>query len=160
MAQIVLERDIGWPFGAILRLHGWMRMTGTTNDFVLRALGVFWGLLTGVILIRAGRVLRIPHAGVLAALAFGTSSYALFFVLDLHGYGLLLLLESAFICLYLRWLKMPSVGRSVPLMMGIIAMVYSHFITELVIAGATLHLLMAQPRRLGRWAVHPHRDGG
>lgn len=153
VVQILQERDITWPFGAFLTLHGWMRTTGTTNDFVLRALGAFWGLLAGAFLIRAGRVLRMPHAGILAALAFGTSSYALFFVLDLHGYGLLLLLESAFICLYLRWLKMPSIRRSVALMMVMIAMVYTHFIAGLVIAGTTLHLLVAQPRRLGRWSI-------
>ncbi len=153
IAQILRERDLLWPFGYFLTLHGWMRITGSANDFALHSLGVFTGLLSAACLIRAGRELRMPFAGILAAFGFSTSSYALYFLLELRGYTLMLLLESAFICLYLRWLKHPSLRRSLPLLVVLIVMPYVQFITGVVIAGATLHLLLSRPRLLVRWGA-------
>jgi uncharacterized membrane protein len=151
--QILLDRDLRWPFGYFLTLHGWMQITGSVNDFAMHALGVFIGLLTAAFLIRAGRELRTPSAGLLAALAFAASGYALYFSLELRGYGLMLLAETAFVCLYLRWLKRPSMRRGLPLLLVMIGMLYTQFITGVVIAGATLHLLLSRPRLLGRWVV-------
>ncbi len=151
--QILLERDLLWPFGYFLTLHGWMQITGSANDFAMHALGVFTGLLSAAFLIRTGRELHMPLAGVLAGLAFGASGYALYFSLELRGYGLMLLAESAFVCLYARWVNSPSLRRSVPLLAVMIVMPYTHFMTGVVIAGATLHLLLSQPRRLGRWGL-------
>lgn len=153
VVQIVRERDLLWPFGYFLVLHGWMRIAGTTNDFVLHTLGVYWGLLAAAFLIRIGRIWRLPSAGLLAALAFGTSSYAVYFLLELRGYGLMLLLETSFICLYLLWLRQPSTRRSACLVVCMIAMLYTQFILGVVIAGATLHLVLSRPRRLPGWAI-------
>jgi hypothetical protein len=153
VAQILRERDLLWPFGYFLLLHVWTQVTGSSNDFVMHALGVFMGLLEAACLLRVGRIWRMPLAGLLAALAFGTSSYAMYFALELRGYALMLLLESAFILVYLRWLKRPSLRRSVVLLPVMIAMLYTHFILGLVIAAATLHLLLSRPRMVGRWGV-------
>ncbi len=153
VAQILQERDITWPFGSYLVLHGWMQLAGSMNDFVLRALGVFSGILAAALLIRAGQILRMPLAGLLAALAFGTSSYALSFSLDLHGYGVFLLLVSAFICVYLRWWESSTLRRSLPLTMVMILMLYVHFISGLIFGLATLHLLCTRPRQIGRWVL-------
>jgi hypothetical protein len=151
--QILLERDLLWPFGYYLALHGWMQIVGSVNDFGLHAKGVFTGLLSAAFLIRAGRELRNPSAGLLAAFAFGTSSYAIYFSLEIRGYGLMLLLESAFICLYLRWWKESSTRRSLPLLLLMLVLPYVHFILGVVIGLASLHLLITKPRRLGRWAI-------
>jgi hypothetical protein len=151
--QILLERDLRWPFGTFLALHGWMQITGSVNDFALHTLGVFTGLLSAAFLVRAGRELRMPLAGVLAGLAFAASGYALYFSLEIRGYGLMLMAESAFVCLYARWLNSPTFRRGMPLLGVMIVMLYTQFITGLVIAGATLHLLLSRPRLLRRWGV-------
>src|SRR5258706_736461 len=98
--QILREPDVTWPFGYYLLLHGWITVTGTNNDYVLHVFGVFTGILAAAFLIRTGRYLPFPAAGLLAALAFGTSSYVLYFSQELQGYGLMLLTEGAFLCLY------------------------------------------------------------
>jgi hypothetical protein len=152
-AQILLDRDLGWPPGYFLLLHLWMKATGSQNDFVLHSLGVWMGLVAAACLIRIGRIWRMPLAGIFAALALGTSSYALYFILELRGYALMLLLESAFVLLYWLWLEQPSPRRSLFLASVVVAMLYTQFITILVIATATLHLLAARPRRLARWGL-------
>jgi hypothetical protein len=151
--QILREPDAVWPPGYYLLLHGWIRITGTTHDFVLHVAGVLIGLLAAACLIRVGRSLRLPFAGELAALAIGTSSYAVYFLLELRGYGLMLLAEAAFLWAYLRWLNRPGRGRDLVLLASLAAMLYSHFILGVVIVLATGHVALTAPARLGRWLV-------
>src|SRR5712692_1441084 len=102
--QILAERDVTWPPGYFLALHAWGSLA-RWNDFSLHSLGAFFGILATAFFIRAGRRLHSSTAGLLAGLAFATSSYALYFVLEIRGYGLMLLAEAVFLNVYLRWLK-------------------------------------------------------
>lgn len=63
-------------------------------------LGVYLGLLAPAFMYRAGQQLYSSSAGLLAAVAFATSSYALYFLLKLRGYSLMLLTKAAFVCCY------------------------------------------------------------
>src|SRR5258708_1652784 len=150
--QIINERDITWPSGSFAALHYWASFA-SWNDFSLHVFGALCGLLTTAFLIQIGRQLHSRGAGLLAGLAFGTSSYALYFMLEIRGYHLMLLVEAAFVALYLRWLARPNRSRDVALFAGQIAMLYVHFILGLIIALAGLHLLLTTPRRLGRWLL-------
>jgi len=152
VTQILLDRDVTWPFTYYLALHGWSRVA-SWNDFVLHAFGVFAGVLTVAFMIQAGRRLLSPTAGLLAALAFGTSSYALYFLLELRGYSLMLLTEAAFVYCYLRWRKNPSLRRSAVLWLSQVAMLYTQFILVVILMLAALHLLLTMPRRFLRWLI-------
>src|SRR5215813_2955644 len=150
--QILAERDVTWPPGYFLALHAWARVT-SWNDFALHSLGAFCGLLSTAFLIRIGRRIADPAAGLLAGLAFATSSYAIYFTLEIRGYSLMLLAETAFIEIFLRWLKRPTLLRTLALLAVQIAMLYTHFILGVVIALSFVHLLLNAPRRLWRWLV-------
>ncbi|HEX9798111.1 MAG TPA: hypothetical protein VGA52_14110, partial [Anaerolineales bacterium] len=67
-AQILGDPDLTWPPGYYLLLHGWMALTGTSNDFAAHALGLLMGLMTCAMLIRAGAELGLPEAGLIAGL--------------------------------------------------------------------------------------------
>jgi hypothetical protein len=98
--QILAERDITWPFGSFAALHYWGAFA-SWNDFSLHVFGALCGLLTTALLIQIGKQFHSRAAGLLAGLAFGTSSYALYFVLEIRGYTLMLLMKpllSPFIC--------------------------------------------------------------
>ncbi|HLY24753.1 MAG TPA: hypothetical protein VKQ72_00345 [Aggregatilineales bacterium] len=150
--QILNERDLTWPIGSFAALHYWGAFA-SWNDFSLHVFGALCGLLTTAFMILAGRRLHSRAAGLLVGLAFGTSSYALYFILEIRGYTLMLLAEAAFVAVYLRWLARPRRNRDVALFAGQVAMLYIHFILGLIIALAGLHLLLTAPRRLGRWLL-------
>ncbi len=103
LGQIAAERDVTWPLGSFVALHLWANIA-SWNDFSLHMFGVFCGLLSTAFLIQIGKRLHSSAAGLLAALAFATSSYALYFLLEIRGYSLMLLTETAFVAVYLRWL--------------------------------------------------------
>jgi Dolichyl-phosphate-mannose-protein mannosyltransferase len=150
LGQIAAERDITWPLGSFVVLHLWGTVA-SWNDFSLHVFGVLCGLLSTAFLIQIGKRLKSPSAGLLAALAFATSSYALYFLLEIRGYSLMLLTETAFVAVYLRWLKRSTWGRSVALFAVQAAMLYTHFILGVVLALAGLHLLLTAPRKLFLW---------
>jgi mannosyltransferase len=151
MEQILLDHDAGWSPGYYLLLHGWIRFAGM-HDFVLHSFGVFVGLLSTAMVIRVGTLLHSRTAGLIAALAFGTSSYALTFNLELRGYNVMLLLIFIYLYLYLRWHREPTR----PLWIGAvnivqIIMLYTHLIVFVVIGLVSLHAMLTRPRYLLRW---------
>src|SRR5258708_3390330 len=152
LGPIAAERDVTWPLGSFVALHLWANIA-SWNDFSLHMFGVFCGLLSTAFLIQIGKRLHSSAAGLLAALAFATSSYALYFLLEIRAYSLMLLTETAFIAVYLRWLKRPTWARSLALFAVQTAMLYTHFILGIVLALAGLHLLITAPRRLLAWTA-------
>ncbi len=126
----------------------------SNNDFVVHMLGALIGLLATAFMIQAGRALHSRQAGWLAGLVFGTSGYAVYFLLEARGYGLLLMALAASVCFYARWLKRPTWGRAIPLVLAQTLALYTHFTSGLVFALMALHVLIAVPRRLWwRWAI-------
>jgi len=149
LSQIFNDPDVTWPFGYYLTLHAWTRFA-SDNDFSIHVLGVLIGLLTTACLICVGRRLFSPLAGWLAGLTFATSSYAIYFLLEVRGYGLMLLTEALFLWIYLRWRDRPTLRRSVLLWLAQVAMLYTHFIlvAPIVLAGA--HTLVSALKRSER----------
>lgn len=150
LSQITTEVDLLWPFGYFALLHLWSNYA-TQHDFALRALSVFFGVLAVAFMIRAGRSLFSPTAGLLAALAFGTSSYALSFLLELRGYSPMLLLEAIFVYVYAEWHKKATLRRSIALLVTQIAMMYIYFGLFVVIGLAVFHMLISRPRLFLKW---------
>src|SRR5260221_6668361 len=94
LSQIATERDVTWPLGSFVALHLWANVA-SWNDFSLHMFGVFCGLLSTAFLIQIGKRLHSSAAGLLAALAFATSSYALYLLLENRGYRLMVLNVTA-----------------------------------------------------------------
>ncbi|MFN8419936.1 MAG: glycosyltransferase family 39 protein [Anaerolineae bacterium] len=152
LEQIIIDRDLNWPAGYFLLLHGWGNVA-SFHDFSLHWLGALLGLLTTALLIRTGRELLDPLAGWLIGVAFATSSYTLTFILELRGYTLMFLTIALFLLCYLRWLKHDSRWRRVWLVIAGAAMLYTHFILWFVLVATTAHLIVSKPRKLLTWLL-------
>ncbi len=153
LEQIVRDRDLSWPPGYYLVLHAWTRLLGM-NDLVVRMLNVLSGLLGTACMIQAGRSLSSKRAGWLAGLAFGVSGYAVYFLLEVRGYGLMLTLAAALVWLHARWLKAPTWRRAIPYALVQALLLYTRYADAMVIVALLgLHLLLSAPRLLGRWLV-------
>lgn len=150
LEQVILDPDVTWPFGYNIALNLWSKYA-TWNDFALHSLGAFFGILGSALLVRIGQRLHSPAAGRLAALAFATSGYAIYFMLEIRGYGLMMLSMAAFVYALLRWLHRPTLARSALLAAAQIAMIYTQFITLPVIALSVIPVLFAGRRHIVRW---------
>ncbi len=146
------DRDLTWPPGYYLILNLWMRAVGM-NDVAVRLLGGLGGVLAVAFIYRVGKRLHAREAGWLAALAFGTSSYAAYFLVEARGYTLCITLGAVIALLHLRWMARPCRRRAIPYMLAQIFVIYLHYTGWVIVAAAGLHVLLRAPRRLWRWAV-------
>ena len=153
LQQVVRERELNWPVGYAVVLHTWMRLI-SQHDLVVHTLGALIGLLGVAFIIRAGRALLSPSAGWLAGLAFGTSGYAVYFMIEARGYGLLLMASAAMVCFHARWIRRPTWRRAVPYALAQILVLYTHFSGLVIVALMGIHVLLVVPRRLWwKWCV-------
>ncbi len=148
--QLFRDRELMWPPTYYLLLYPWMRLVGP-YDVLLRLVGAGAGLLGTAFMFRAGRRLGSLWIGWLAALLFATSSYVLYFLLELRGYNLMLMFIALAIWMHLRWLAWPSWRRAVPYGLALIGLWYSQYAGLLVTALFGIHVLLSAPRRLPRW---------
>lgn len=81
----------------------------------------------------------------LAGLAFICSDYALYFVLEVRGYTLMLALLLAVVWLHLRWFARPSLRRALPYLLAQTALVYVQFTSGVVVALLGLRVVLAAP---------------
>ncbi len=152
LEQIVRERELVWPPGYALTLHFWTQLI-SAHDLVVHVLGALIGLLGVAFAIQAGRALDSDRAGWLAGLAFGTSSYALTFLLEARGYGMLFMLAMATVCFQARWVRRPTWRRAVPYALAQILLLYTQFSGLLILALTVIRVPFCVPRRLwGRWS--------
>ncbi len=149
--QMLRERELNWPPGYLMLLKAWSQLA-SANDFALHTLGALVGLLGTACAVQAGRTLHSWRAGWLAGLAFGTSGYAIYFLLEMRGYGPLLALLMALVWLQARWLRRPNWQRAVPYVLVQIAVLYMHFTGGLVLALAAVWVAASlPPRQWPRW---------
>jgi hypothetical protein len=150
-AQILGDPDLTWPPGYYLLLHGWMALTGTSNDFAAHALGLLMGLMTCAMLIRAGAELGLPEAGLIAGLGFGCLSSTRYFALEIRPYGLKLLLAASFIVAFLRWNRTPNLRRGILLLSIAVLMLYVHFVSLVLLGLAAAYVVTNGRPRVRSW---------
>lgn len=151
LRQIVGERDLVWPPGYYVLLHGWLRIAGR-HDFVVHMLGALLGLLTVALVMRAGRALHSVAAGWLAGLALGTSGYAIYFMLEVRGYTLALVWIALTVILHARWLAKPTPARTVAYAIGQALIFYTRFPSGMLVPILLgLRVIIQSPRLIGRW---------
>ncbi len=152
--QLLLDRELNWPPLYYLPLYVWMRLAGP-HDVILRMTGVFYGLLGTTCFFQIGRRLGGRRTGWLAALLFATSSYTLYFLLELRGYALLLPLIGLVLWLHLRWLSHPTWRRALFYVVGLVALWYTQYAALIITVILGGHVLLTAPRRLLRWLPMP-----
>ncbi len=148
------DRDSSWPPAYFVLLHGWMKIAGK-NELAVHSINILAGLLGTACMIRAGQALHSRRAGWLAGLAYATSGYAAYFLIEVRGYGLVLALAPALIWLHARWKRCPIWEKALPLVLVQTALLYSHYGNALILITLTgLWTVMAAPRRLwGQWLL-------
>ncbi len=148
LEQVALkDRDILWPPGYFVLLHGWMKLVGM-NDLAVRMMNALAGMLGTACLIRAGRALHSDRAGWLAGTAWAVSSYAIYFLIEVRSYSLILVLAAALIWFQARWVKRPTWQRAIPLALVLGGLFYLHYVYTVAFIGLTgLWTLFAVPRR-------------
>ncbi len=126
LAQVLRERDLAWPPGYPLALHIWIKIMGP-NDLVVKLPGALAAMLGTAFAYRAGRRLHGRTAGRLAALAFGTSGYTVYFATEARAYGISASFAMLLVWLHLRWSARPTWRRAFLYTLAAIAWLYLHF---------------------------------
>jgi hypothetical protein len=145
-----------WPplFSAILWL--WQQMVGTGLE-AARFLSALLSLLGAAFFYRAGRLLvDAPYrhnSGLISALAYSVMAYSIFAGVDVRAYGMLLMLGALAFWLGLRWLKTPSLWRSIILALILAAMIWSSYTSFAFIGCLTMFVLVMQPSYFVRWVI-------
>ncbi len=152
LEKLLRDPDTTWPPAYYVILHGWIKVASDA-EFALRTLGAFLGLIGTALLYKIGVRLHSVTAGLVAAFAFGTSSYALSFVLELRGYSLLFPVAYFYILCHLRWLARPNARRAALLVIAQVFVMYTQFLMVFVVLATGLHVLLSKPRQTARWLL-------
>ena len=138
----------GWP--TLLAL--WGRFVGW-SEVAVRALSLFFGMLTIAWVYRTGRDLLAPRAGLLAALLLSASVFFLAYMIHARAFTLVALCSTLCIWSYWRLVlnsRPTSMGAPAGLLLGSVGLLYSHYFSALFLPALGLfHLLFVPKNR--RW---------
>ena len=110
------EQALGWP----LLLSAWGRVVGW-SEVAVRALSLFFGMLTLAWVYRTGRDLLAPRAGLFATLLLSTSVFFLAYMIHARAFTLIALCSTLCIWSYWRLVLHPrptGIGAPAGLMLG------------------------------------------
>lgn len=143
MEKIGLTR---WPPAYNFAILPWANIFGWT-EFGVRSLSMFFGVLAIAMGYRLGTLLDNRQTGFFAALLLGTSALFVFYMHEMRGYMLYILMTE--ICLYLYWYAIhhKTLSRLFQLafILSIIVLIYTHYVALFVAATIGLyHLLFAR----------------
>ena len=119
------EQALGWP----LLLSAWGRLVGW-SEVAVRALSLFFGMLTLAWVYRTGRDLLAPRAGLFAALLLSASVFFLAYMIHARAFTLIALCSTLCIWSYWRIVLNPrptSMGAPAGLLLGSVGLLYSHY---------------------------------
>jgi len=152
---IVARTPFDWPPGYYLLLGGWQALVGS-HPVVLRY-GMLLAHLVGVAAVyRASlRFYGDVGAGVLAALFYSVSGWALFLSLHLRGHSLTFALAPVMLWLALRYFDHPNWRRGMLLGVGLASMLYIHITVVFFFAALGLFTLVAYGWRVLRGWILP-----
>ena len=94
------EQALGWP----LLLSAWGNLVGW-SELAVRALSLFFGMLTLAWVYRTGRDLLAPRAGLLAALLLSASVFFLAYMIHARAFTLIALCST--LCIWSYWRLVP-----------------------------------------------------
>ena len=138
----------GWP----VLLTIWGYLVGW-SEVAVRALSLFFGMLTLAWVYRTGRDLLSPKAGLFAALLLSASVFFLAYMIHARAFTLIALCSTLCIWSYWRLVLNPrptSMSAPAGLLLGSVGLLYSHYFTALFLPALGLfHLLFVPKDR--RW---------
>lgn len=142
--------DNSWPPLFFLLLMLWDTLVGGVY-FVDRIIALFIGLLSLSVTYRMARSMTDEKTGLIATLLLGTTVFFTFYLHEMRGYTLYVLMPALNGWLYWRLLKNVSAGRATRygFALSIIGTLYTHYIgLAVVFAIGLYHVLFARPQDL------------
>ena len=139
----------GWP----MLLAIWGHFVGW-SEVAVRALPLFFGMLTLAWVYRTGRDLLAPWAGLLAALMLSASVFFLAYMIHARAFTLIALCSTLCIWSYWRLVLNPrptSMGAPAGLLLGSVSLLYSHYFTALFLPALGLFHLLFVPKNRRWW---------
>ena len=147
--NVAPHQAYGWP----LLLAIWGRFVGW-SEVAVRALSLFFGMLTLAWVYRTGRDLLAPRAGLFAALVLSASVFFLAYMIHARAFTLIALCSTLCIWSYWRLVLNPrptSLGAPAGLLLGGVGLLYSHYFTALFLPALGLFHLLFVPKNRRWW---------
>ena len=133
-------------------LFAWGRVVGW-SELAIRALSLFFGLLTLAWVYRTGCDFLAPTAGHFAALLLSSSVFLIAYMIHARAFSLVALFTTLILWCYARITLQPGPpgrGTQAGLLLGSIGLLYSHYLASLFpVALVLFHLLFVPKTR--RW---------
>lgn len=112
---------------------GWWRNMAGDSEIAMRVLAVFAALLTVAMIGRIGRQLFSPSAGIMAALVLALADKHIVLSQEVRHYPLAFMWMALSSLIFLDWLKSPKRRNSLVYALVIIAGLYTHYYTALIL---------------------------
>ena len=143
------DQAYGWP----LLLAIWGRLVGW-SEVAIRALSLFFGLLTLAWVYRTGRDLLAARAGFFAALLLSASVFFLAYMIHARAYTLVALCTA--LCIWSYWRivlhpRLPGLGAQAGLLLGSAGLLYAHYFSALFLPALCLFHFLFVPKNRRWW---------
>ncbi len=139
-----------------IALWGWLALAGD-SVLSMRYLSALLSILTVPLVYRLARQLAPTQASnsrtgvaVLATLLFAISDPDIFMAQEIRNYAFFTLMLVLNALLYLRWTARPSRGRTAAWAPSTLGLIYTHYLSAVMLIAQGLHALFFLRRRL-RW---------
>jgi len=132
-----------WPPAYNFVSYPWIQATGT-SEFSLRTLSILLGVIGICMMYRLGKVFTDHHGGLLSALILGTSAFYVFYMHEMRGYILYLLMAITSLYMYFSTVHRNQLSKK---QLGLLALsiaifIYTHYIALLMAMTIGLYHLL------------------
>lgn len=135
-----LVDDLHPPLYFIM-LGSWREVAGS-SEVAMRLLAVYTAILSVALIIRIGRKLFSPQAGVLAGMIVAIADKHIVLSQEVRHYPMAFMLMAASSLVYLLWLDNPTRRRSILYGALLIISVYTHYYTTLILMAQVVYALL------------------
>ncbi len=110
----------------------WREVAGS-SEIAMRLLAVFAAIISVALIIRIGRKLFSPQAGIFAGLILAIADKHIVLSQEVRHYPMAFMLMAASSLIYLYWLEKPTRRRTVLYGVVLLISVYTHYYTTLIL---------------------------
>ncbi len=149
----LLRTPYDWPPLFTVTSWLWVQIAGATLE-ASRYLMILISLVGIACTYRAAHyAFRQFTPALLSALVYAVTGFAIFTSIEVRAYAVLYALGAAAVWLVLRWLKMPDLRRSVPLVVTLVMMLYTSYTAIVFVGYLALFALWMKPRLFRQWLI-------
>jgi Dolichyl-phosphate-mannose-protein mannosyltransferase len=124
-----------------LTLDAWVLLTGE-SIYTVRLLSAFLGLTALAATYAVGKQLFDPRTALIAVVVLATASFFVYYTREARMYTLLIALSALSMWAYLRFQKQATIRRTVIYGVIMAALLYTHYIGDLIILTQIAHSLL------------------